>query len=310
MKLATFEKDGQRRLGAVLDGDLSLLDLAAAYQAATGASSPHLTDMLALIDGGLEALTLVRTCLAMPVAAAIYPLSAVRLLAPLPEPRQIRDCMVFEEHLKNAFAQAEKLTGRPVAIPPVWYQQPICYKANRFSVIGTEQEVRWPAYSNVMDFELELACVIGRTGVDIPRTEAASYIFGFTIFNDCSARDAQFKEMAGQLGPAKGKDFDTGNIIGPWLVTADAIGDPYDLRMTARVNGEVWGGGHSGAMYHKFEDIIAFISQSETLHAGEIIGSGTVGTGCGLELGRYLNAGDVVELEIEKIGILRNRFVK
>jgi len=310
MKLATFEKDGQRRLGAVLDGDLSLLDLAAAHQAATGASSPHLTDMLALIDGGLEALTLAHACLATPVAAAIYPLSAVRLLAPLPEPRQIRDCMVFEEHLKNAFAQAEKLTGRPVAIPPVWYQQPIYYKANRFSVIGTEQEVRWPTYSNVMDFELELACVIGRTGVDIPRTEAASYIFGFTIFNDCSARDAQFKEMAGQLGPAKGKDFDTGNIIGPWLVTADAIGDPYDLRMTARVNGEVWGGGHSGAMYHKFEDIIAFISQSETLHAGEIIGSGTVGTGCGLELGRYLNSGDVVELEIEKIGILRNRFVK
>lgn len=309
MKLATFEKDGQRRLGAVLDGDLKLLDLAAAHQTATGAGSPHLTDMLALIDGGQEALALARACLEKPVAAT-YPLSTVRLLAPLPEPRQIRDCMVFEEHLKNAFAQAEKLTGRPAAIPPVWYQQPIYYKANRFSVIGTEQDVRWPTYSNVMDFELELACVIGRTGVDIPRAEAASYIFGFTIFNDCSARDAQFKEMAGQLGPAKGKDFDTGNVIGPWIVTADEIGDPYNLKMTARVNGEVWGGGHSGAMHHQFEDIIAFISQSETLHAGEIIGSGTVGTGCGLELGRYLSSGDVVELEIEKIGILRNRFVK
>jgi 2-keto-4-pentenoate hydratase/2-oxohepta-3-ene-1,7-dioic acid hydratase in catechol pathway len=309
MKLATFEKAGQRRIGAILDRNNHLLDLAAAHQAATGASSPYLTDMLALIDGGPAALRLAQACLVAPVATAIYPLSAVRLLAPLPEPRQIRDCMVFEEHLKNAFAQAEQLTGRHYAIPPVWYEQPLYYKANRFSVIGPEQDVRWPAYSNVMDFELELACILGRTGVDIPRAEAAHYIFGFTIFNDCSARDAQFKEMAGQLGPAKGKDFDTGNVFGPWIVTADEIGDPYDLKMTARVNGEVWGGGHSGAMYHRFEDIIAFISQSETLHAGEIIGSGTVGTGCGLELGRYLKAGDIVELEIEKIGILRNRFV-
>ena len=177
-------------------------------------------------------------------------------------------------------------------------------------MIGTDQEVRWPAYSQVMDFELELACILGRTGVDIPRAAAAEYIFGFTIFNDGSARDTPFQEMAGQLGPAKGKDFDTGNVFGPWIVTADELGDPYQLQMTARVNGAGWGGGSSGAMYHRFEDIIAFISQSETLHAGEIIGSGTVGTGCGLELGRYLQPGDVVELEIERIGILRNRFVR
>ena len=116
--------------------------------------------------------------------------------------------------------------------------------------------------------------------------------------------------MAGQLGPAKGKDFDTGNVFGPWIVTADELGDPYQLQMTARVNGEVWGGGSSSAMHHRFEDLIAFISQSETLHAGEIIGSGTVGTGCGLELGRFLQSGDVVELEIERIGVLRNRFVR
>jgi|APFre7841882630_1041343.scaffolds.fasta_scaffold11517_1 2-keto-4-pentenoate hydratase/2-oxohepta-3-ene-1,7-dioic acid hydratase in catechol pathway len=310
MKLATFEKNGQHRLGVVLAEQTALLDLAATHQAVTGAVSPWFADMLALIDGGAAALALARTYLAPPPAAVVYPLTDVRLLAPLLEPRQIRDCMVFEEHLKNASAQAEKLTGRTSAIPPVWYEQPLYYKANRFSVIGTDQDVHWPAYSNVMDFELELACIIGRTGIDIPRAEAAQYIFGFTIFNDCSARDVQFKEMAGQLGPAKGKDFDTGNVFGPWIVTTDELGDPYNLRMTARVNGEVWGGGHSGTMYHKFEDIIAFISRSETLHAGEIIGSGTVGTGCGLELGRYLSPGDVVELDIEKIGILRNRFLK
>jgi 2-keto-4-pentenoate hydratase/2-oxohepta-3-ene-1,7-dioic acid hydratase in catechol pathway len=310
MKLATVERNGCRRIGVVLEESATLLDLATAHQAVTGAVSPHFVDMLALIDGGAAALALARTYLAAPPATALFPLSAVRWLAPLPEPRQIRDCLVFEEHLKNAFAQAEQLTGRSYAIPPVWYERPLYYKANRFSVIGTDQEVRWPAYSQVMDFELELACIIGRTGVDIPRAAAADYIFGFTIFNDCSARDTQFQEMAGQLGPAKGKDFDTGNVFGPWIVTADEIGDPYQLQMTARVNGEVWGGGSSGAMYHRFEDIIAFLSQSETLHAGEIIGSGTVGTGCGLELGRYLQPGDVVELEIERIGILRNRFVR
>ena len=127
MKLATFEKEGQRRIGAVLEGNTHLLDLAAAHQATTGTRSPYLTDMLALIDGGSEALRLAQTCLAVPVVAAVYPLSAVRLLAPLPEPRQIRDCLVFEEHLKNAFAQAEKLTGRPYAIPSVWYEQPLYY---------------------------------------------------------------------------------------------------------------------------------------------------------------------------------------
>ena len=310
MKLATVEVQGRRRIGAVLDQGATLLDLAAAHRAATGTVSPHFVDMLALIDGGAAALALARTYLAAPPAAALSPSSAARWLAPLPEPRQIRDCLVFEEHLKNAFAQAEKLTGRPYAIPPVWYERPLYYKANRFSVIGTDQEVRWPAYSQVMDFELELACILGRTGVDIPRAAAAPYIFGFTIFNDCSARDTPFQEMAGPLGPAKGKDFDTGNVFGPWIVTADEIGDPYHLTMTARVNGAVWGGGSSGAMHHRFEDIIAFISQSETLHAGEIIGSGTVGTGCGLELGRYLQPGDVVELEIERIGVLRNRFVR
>ena len=125
MKLATFERNGQRRIGTILDGNTHLLDLAAAHRAATGASSPYLTDMLALIDGGPAALRLAQACLAAPVATAIYPLSAVRLLAPLPEPRQIRDCMVFEEHLKNAFAQAEQLTGRHYTIPPVWYEQPL-----------------------------------------------------------------------------------------------------------------------------------------------------------------------------------------
>ena len=158
----------------------------------------------------------------------------------------------------------------------------------------------------MLDYELELACVIGRAGRDIPVNQAGAHIFGYTIFNDLSARDAQGREMAGQLGPAKGKDFDTGNVFGPWIVTADAIGDAQDLDMAVRVNGERRGGGNSRDMHHGFADIIAFISQSETLYPGEILGSGTVGTGCGLEIGRYLEDGDEIELEIENIGVLRN----
>ena len=116
--------------------------------------------------------------------------------------------------------------------------------------------MRWPAYAELLDYELELACIIGLGGVDIARDEALGHVFGYTIFNDVSARDAQMREMAGQLGPAKGKDFDTGNVFGPWIVTADEIGDPYALTMTARINGEEWSRGTSGSMHHRFEDVI------------------------------------------------------
>ena len=152
---------------------------------------------------------------------------------------------------------------------------------------------------------MRLACVIGRGGKDISRQEAHDHIFGYMIFNDLSARDAQALEMEGRLGPAKGKDFDKGNVFGPCLVTADEIGDPYALRMLARVNGETWCDSNSSTMHWRFDDLIEHISRDETLYPGEIIGSGTVGDGCGLEHGRFLRSGDVIELEIEKIGVLK-----
>jgi 2-keto-4-pentenoate hydratase/2-oxohepta-3-ene-1,7-dioic acid hydratase in catechol pathway len=226
-------------------------------------------------------------------------------------PPQVRDCLVFEQHLVNAQAQWEKMTGKPAAgVPDVWYQRPTWYKCNRFSFVGHEAEVVWPPYAELMDFECELACVIGRRGANIPENEARHHSFGLTIFNDFSARDVQVVERPLGMGPMKGKDFDTGNVLGPWIVTLDEIGDPQALNMEARVNGERWGGGNSRAMHHTFNDILAFISQSETLHPGEVIASGTVPTGCGLELGRFLQSGDVVELEIEKIGVLRNRILR
>lgn len=311
MKLATISAgDGRERVAVVLDGERRLLDLGWAHEVVRGAASPVLASMVALIEGGEAALDLAGELVEAAPEEAMLDRSAVTLLAPIPVPSQIRDFLAFEEHLKGAFAMAERLTGRHMDIPAVWYEQPIYYKANRFSVVGPDTDVRWPSYAQLLDYELELACVIGKGGVDIARDKAAAHIFGFTIFNDVSARDTQSREMEGQLGPAKGKDFDTGNVFGPWIVTADEVGDPYDLSMVARVNGEEWSRGHSGTMHHRFEDIIAFVSRSETVHPAEILGSGTVGGGCGLELGRFLNPGDVVELEVERIGVLRNRITK
>jgi 2-keto-4-pentenoate hydratase/2-oxohepta-3-ene-1,7-dioic acid hydratase in catechol pathway len=155
-----------------------------------------------------------------------------------------------------------------------------------------------------------LAIVVGKQGKDITLEEAPNHIFGYTILNDVSARDAQMREMPGQLGPCKGKDFDTGNILGPYILTADEITHPIAVNMEARVNGERWGGGNSRQMQHTFADILAHISSSETIYPGEVIGSGTVGTGCGLETGKRLQDGDMFELEIDNIGILANRIIK
>jgi 2-keto-4-pentenoate hydratase/2-oxohepta-3-ene-1,7-dioic acid hydratase in catechol pathway len=163
--------------------------------------------------------------------------------------------------------------------------------------------VRWPTYSAVIDYELEIACVIGRKGRDIQAARASDYIFGYTVFNDLTARDAQFKEMQGPLGPAKGKDFDAANVMGPVIVTADSV-DAANLRMRAWVNGELRCDNRSSTMHWSFNQIIEHVSRSETLYPGEILGSGTVGGGSGLEIGRFLKHGDRIELEVEQIGRL------
>jgi len=192
-------------------------------------------------------------------------------------------------------------------LPEVYGRQPIYYITNRFSVRGTNTTVKWPRYSQVMDYELEFGIITKNKGANIPASKAGDHIFGFTIFNDFSARDAQRLEMEGRLGPAKGKSFDGGNVMGPWIVTPDEIGDPYNLKMEVRVNGEVRSKGVSEGMLFSFEEIIEHITQDETLMPGEFIGSGTVGNGCGLELGWFLEHGDTIELEVENIGVLKNR---
>ena len=317
MKLITFKQQGAEHLGVFTDTRIINLSIAAAEDLA-------FSSIQNFIEAGQPALDRAYAILAS--SSARIPSDQVDWLAPLPLPAQIRDCLGFEEHLKNSFESAIKLSAMaandPVgtehdlrvsgrfAVPEVWYQQPLYYKANRFSVAQSGKDIVWPAYSELMDFELEMACIIGKKGKDISKCNAPSHIFGYTIYNDFSARDAQMLDSPGMLGPAKSKDFDDSIILGPVIVTADELDDPYNLRMQARVNGETWCDSNSNTMHWKFADMIAHISKSETLYPGEVIGSGTVGLGCGLEHLRFLNNGDIVELEVEKIGVISNKVIR
>jgi 2-keto-4-pentenoate hydratase/2-oxohepta-3-ene-1,7-dioic acid hydratase in catechol pathway len=329
MKLVTFRAArGSARAGALIDGETRVLDLQAAHRARYGRPSARLASVLAIVEGGDAALDLARSLAQAKrrPQPAVLAREAVKLEAPIPRPPQMRDFLCFEKHLVQGFRAARELRARSapdpaaalaemqakgvLAVPQTWYERPIFYHPNRFSVCGHDDDVPWPGYCEALDFELEFGCYIGKSGKDIPRERARDHIFGYTIFDDFSARDEQTKEMPGQLGPGKGKDFDNANAMGPCLVTADEIPDPYALAMKVRVNGEEWGRGNSRDMKWTFADCIAHVARSETLHPGEFFGSGTVGDGCGLEHLRFLQPGDVVELEVEGIGVLRNRVVK
>lgn len=333
MKLATFERLDRPqppRVGVLAEDGSEMIDLQAVAIVRDGRPGEALCDMLALLDAETAGRQMVDELLAFAAAkhpeGCCLPLDRVRLLAPLPVPRSIRDCMVFEQHLLQATRAVVRERFPPLVwldafwrraggrrsllLPAVWYERPLYYKGNPRSVVGPDATVIWPHYTQRLDFELELGIVIGRRGRDIPAAEAAAYIAGYTIFNDFSARDVQLREMQGRLGPAKGKDFDTGNALGPLLVTPDEVPDPYDLRMVVRVNGQTWGEGHSGQMRYRFEELIAYVSQAETLYPGDFIAAGTVGNGCGLELDRWIQPGDEIELEVERLGVLRNRVAK
>jgi 2-keto-4-pentenoate hydratase/2-oxohepta-3-ene-1,7-dioic acid hydratase in catechol pathway len=237
-------------------------------------------------------------------------LSDINLTAPLPNPPSVRDFMAFELHVLNA----RKKTGRKV--PEEWYEIPAFYFTNHLVLSGPEEKVERPAGCVALDYELELACIIGKEGKNIKADEAEDYIFGYTIFNDWSARDFQQKEMKVGLGPAKGKDFATS--IGPVIVTKDElenyrVGKGFNLSMSARVNGQLLSKGNAKDMYYSFGQMIERASAGVTLYPGDIIGSGTVGTGCLLELGqevhRWLEPGDSVVMEITGIGKLKNQIV-
>jgi 2-keto-4-pentenoate hydratase/2-oxohepta-3-ene-1,7-dioic acid hydratase in catechol pathway len=324
MKLVTFAASGAERIGALVDRDARIVDFAAAR----GVAHPAFASMQALIESGEAGLNIAREAIAQAQHSGrgAIDTASVRLLAPLPRPPQLRDFLCFEKHLIQAFTRIQHMRAATAPDPAkalqelekqgafkppkIWYERPSFYKPSRFAVCGTDQDVYWPAYSKTIDYELEFACVIGKPGRDIPRDEARLHIFGYTIFNDLSARDEQSLEMLSNLGPGKGKDFDNSNPIGPCIVTADEIPDPYALDMIVRVNGQERGRGNSREMHWRYEDCIAFVSRDETIHPGEVFCSGTVGNGSGLETGIYVEPGEVVELEVEKIGVLRNRILR
>lgn len=327
MKLCTYEIETPigrvARAGAVVNNNTQIVDLnfAVAWRhAEKGDPQPYrLADALApstmveFIQGGDYALEHARGAISVILGQTPVPKGArgetivhamkdVRLLAPIPRPVMLKDYYTFEQHVTTMFKK------RNDTVPQIWYDIPVHHKQNPAAIIGTDTDIHWPPFTEKFDYELEISIVIGKQGRDIPLADAHDYILGYMVMNDFSARDMQHNEMAARMGPAKGKDF--GTAMGPWIVTKDEIPDAYNLHMTAKVNGEIWSDNYTKGMKHSFEKMIAFTSNGETIYPGEVWGSGTVGGGCGAELEKWLKPGDVMELEIEKIGVLRNRVVR
>jgi 2-keto-4-pentenoate hydratase/2-oxohepta-3-ene-1,7-dioic acid hydratase in catechol pathway len=313
MKLVTFVARGSRppvpRAG-ILYGDDLVIDVDLASQA--GGHSPlaggapdggSASSLLTLIRNGERALEAARERCNATVergyerqhhAAIRHQLCDVQLLAPLPRPNSLRDYLVVREHVERSFG----------SVPEEWYRIPAHYKGNVDEIYGPDDTVPWPAYTDKLDYELEICAVIGRPGRRVTAERAAKYIVGYTLYNDWSARDIQWREMSIGIGPSISKDF--ASSIGPCIATPDEF-DRDTAHLEARIDGEVWSSGTLGTMHFSFEEIIEWTTQEQTLHPGDLLGSGTVGKGCGLELDRWITQGSVVELEATGIGVLRNR---
>jgi 2-keto-4-pentenoate hydratase/2-oxohepta-3-ene-1,7-dioic acid hydratase in catechol pathway len=296
MRYATYEHHGRRRSG-VVNGDT--------------VHSLGVLPLLSLI-GGTEAerLKLVEQAFAEPGV----PLSEVRLVAPI-EPPTVRDFVAFEEHVEGVRRSVDGLAG----VPAQWYAAPTFYFTNPYAVIGTGTEVPMPPGSSVLDFELEVAVIIGKEGRDLTPEQARDHVFGYAIFNDWSARDLQAAEMRVGLGPCKGKDF--ASTLGPWIVTADELEPHRDtdgflrLGLSVEVNGVRIGQDLLSNMGWPFEDLIAYASRGTVVRPGDVLGSGTCGNGgCLAELWGLagtrnpppLQAGDVVTMTVEGIGSITN----
>lgn len=285
---------------AVADG--APVDLLDAWTAASEApdQTASLSSTLALIEAGPERWRSAREAIETAPSNAVVDSSVpgFRWLCPLDRMASLRDFLAFESHVLKG---AERRNG---TVPDYWYEAPVYYKGNHRQIIGPDDECPWPSYTSHMDFELELAMIVGRPGIDLTAENASEHVFGFTILNDFSARDVQMREVGAWLGPAKGKDF--ANAFGPCIITADEVGTAPDLEMICRVNGTEWGRARSSEIHWSFIDMLVHVSTAEWVFPGDVYGSGTPGGCCGLDLGRSLDPGDIVELEIERIGTLRN----
>lgn len=321
MKFVTFTRkdieNDQNRIGVLTKSESDIIDLQESYSAAYGKTTACFDTMIALMESGEAGLALVKELKDREDAVKV-PSDKAKLCAPIPRPRSMRDMMCHELHILQCRRTMARLGGmdvekkeqeNPDYFKPdkYWYEMPLYYKGNCDSFSGNEDEILFPPQEDKRDFELELAVVIGKKIKDVSPEDALDAVFGYTIFNDFSARSTQLYECSSQnhLGPAHGKDFDTGNSLGPCIVTPDEF-DVNNADMIAKINGEEWCHGNTRDMYHSVNDAIAYASRSETIYPGSIIGTGTVGNGCGLENNRFLNVGDKVELEIKGIGKLTN----
>ena len=317
MKLVTFEVPTPlgpvERLGAARRGRVVDLNLAATlmYQAA-GKARPAARAgffvppcLLGLLDGGAESMAEARKALDSVVGEpsgprgekVVWKEGVVKLKAPLPRPRSLRDFFAFEEHAKAG----ARRRNEPMA--DEWYDQPVFYKGNPRTIIGPGDVIPWPAFTRRLDFEFEIAAVVGKAGRNIPVKDAARHIAGYVVMNDCSARDIQKNEMVCRMGPAKGKDFAT--VLGPYFVTAGAWGGRIP-ELKVRVNGKEWSRSRGAQPYWDFATMLSHASQAEELLPGDVLGSGTFFTGCGLDMGRWIKPGDRLELDAGPLGILRN----
>lgn len=301
MRIACIRISQTRRLALERDGELYL-----ATELATTLGAPAVPrDFDALFAGDafgtVEQLGHLDRALVAGNRPATAKITGTSVIydAPVPRGCQVLDGYAFEKHVHNARSK------RGLGVPPEWYDVPTYYRSNPRAVIGHDTTVLYPPDETQCDYELEFAAVLGRNVRDATVEQATSAILGYTIFNDCTARAAQRKVMAMGLGPAKGKDF--ANQLGPVLVTPDELGDINNLELVARVNGTEWSRAKFGTAEYSFGEIIAFACQGIELWSGDVIGSGTVGFGCGLELDKFLNDGDVVELEATNVGVLRSK---
>lgn len=333
MRLLPFELRGpggrSRHVGALMGRDADagvIVDVTAAaccrlaHRGASTSSAHRIAEglvpsaMLAFVEGGPVTLEAARDAVDWvldeghetdPTGAQLrYAVADVTRLPALPDAPLLRDFMAFEQHLRNVYPRL----GRD--IPPEWYNLPVYYKGNVSALGAHGDDVAIPSYADALDMEFEIAAVIGPGGTNITEERALRHIYGWTVYNDFSARTIQSQEMTVGLGPAKGKDFLGGHVLGPCLVTADEVPDPYGIALTSRVNGETWTTGSTGDMHWRWEQMIAHASRGELVRTGEIFGSGTVAGGSGMEQDRTLAAGDVIELEADALGVLRNRIVR
>jgi len=272
-------------------------------------------DLLRLLPPATDVRELLRDPAGSRPTSETLPLEATRLLPPL-EPPSIRDFLTFEQHVEGMV----RLHQPPRDVHPQWYEAPTFYFSNPHSPVGPRDDVAVPPGCTLFDYELEVAAVIGRDGRDLTPEAARDHIVGYTIFNDWSARDLQFGEMQVGLGPAKGKD--SAITLGPWLVTVDELeqyrrGDRLALELEVLVNGERIGGDSLANMAWSFEDLVVYASRGTWVRTGDVLGSGTCGGGCLAELwgraGRRepppLVVGDVVTMNVERIGTISNRVV-